>query len=579
MAGLVLILLLLAVAASLRVLAGRLLVPYPVLLVVGGLLLALMPGLPRVELAPDVLFLIFVPPLLYWGARSLPFRDFRRELGPIVRLAVIMVLVSVMAVAAVARAVDPAFTWAAAFTLGAVISAPDPVAVLSVMRSLGAPREITSILEGEGLLNDATALVAYRIAVAAAVTGTFSAWHAAGQFIIAGIGGVAIGIVVAIAILHVHRLVGPAPVVENTVSLLTPFASYLPAELLGASGVLAVVATGMYVGRHATRFTDAETRVQNEALWAEVTFLLESLIFILIGLELPHVTRALEHYTLGTLVREAALISACAVLVRLVWIVPTAYVFRAVGQWLRGVREPLPSWRTVFFVGWAGMRGGDSLVLALALPLATVAGAPFPAREQIIFITFGVILATLVLQGVSLAPLLRWLRIRDDGRAEDEEAHARLEAVEAGLRALDDPAFSDGAHPEIVRYLRQRHRQRARRWATREERQLGGRPHEFTHEHNVAAPSHDAGTLDEQRSAEYRRLRARMIQAELGALTAMRDRGVIGDDVMRRIQRDLDLETILLGTREPVVEPPSEVESAIDASRNTPGQEKRREVR
>jgi CPA1 family monovalent cation:H+ antiporter len=384
------------------------------------------------------------------------------------------------------------------------------------------------------------------------------------QFVVGGVGGVVIGIAVAFALLHVHRLLGQSRVVQSLVSLLTPFAAYLPAELLGASGVLAVVATGMFIGRRVTRFSGPATRLQNEAMWTVVTFLLESLIFIFVGLELPFVTRAMAHDTLGRLLREAALVTACVVLVRLAWMVPSTYVGRAVGRWVRGTHEPLPSWRAVFFVGWAGMRGGDSLVLALALPLATAAGAPFPARERIIFITFAVILATLLLQGTSLAPLLRWLRLPVERQAEDEEAHARVLAAEAAVRALDDPAVAGGAHPEVVRYLRRRHQQRARRWAARESRQFRGRAHDFAQPHTVAAPSHEAGVLDEQRAAEYRRLRTRMIQAELATLTSLRDKGVIGDDVLRRIQRDLDLEAILLGTSDPVSEPPSEVASAID---------------
>lgn len=565
MTGLELILLLLAVSACLRMLAGRLHVPYAALLVVGGLLLAVVPGLPEVELPPDVLFLVFVPPLLYWGARSFPLRDFRRQLGPIVRLAVVMVLVSMTAVAVLAHALDPAFTWAAAFTLGAIVSPPDPVAVLSVMRSLGLPGPIESILEGEGLFNDATALVAYRIAVAAAVTGVFSPTHAAVQFVLGGAGGAAIGIVVGMIILRVHRLVRSVPVVENTVSLLTPFAAYLPAELLGASGVLAVVATGMYVGRAASRFVGPATRLQNDAVWTVVTFLLESLIFILVGLELPYVTRALQHYPLGTLLREAGLVSLCVVLVRLAWVLPSTYITRSVGRWIRGTDEQLPSWRWVLFIGWAGIRGGDSLVIALAVPLATSTGASFPARDQILFITFGVIFVTLVLQGPTLAPLVRALALRGDGQKADEEAHARLAATEAALRALADPALATSPYPEVVRYLQQRYRQRARRWAARESLQFEGRDHDAAHEHFVAAPSHEAGELDERRIGEYRRLRGRSIDAERQAVVDLRDRSVIGDDVMRRVQRDLDLEAMLLDTREPVVEPPSDVPSSLGA--------------
>jgi len=574
MTGIELVLLLLAVSAVLRIVAPRIGVPHPVLLAVGGLLLAFVPRLPRVQIAPDALFLIFVPPLLYWGARTLSLRDFRQEISAILRLAVGMVLVSTVAVALVARALDPAFTWAAAFTLGAIVAPPDSIAAITVTRSLRGPRAITNILEGEGLLNDATALVTYRIAVAAAVTGAFSIQAALPQFLLAGGGGVAIGLAIGFASRWAARLgVSPSiPVVANTFSLLTPFASYLAADLVGASGVIAVVTTGIYAGRQIPRVVDPETRVQNEAMWNVVGFVLESLIFILIGLELPEVTRSLASVPLHTLLREGALIALCMILIRFAWVWPSAYIPRALGRRLLHRRTPYYPWRQVLFIGWAGMRGGDSLVIALALPFTTLSGAPFPAREQIVFITFVVIFVTLVLQGATVAPLLRRLRLRADGRAGDEEAHARLVAAEAGIRALDDTSVSSSPYPEVVRYLRQRHRQRARRWAAREQLRFHGRRHDGAHEHTVVAPSHDAGVLDDKRSREYRRLRSRMIQAEQRAVVTLRDQDVIGDDVLRRIQHDLDLESMLLQTREPVVEPVSEVPSAMDGRARSSGE-------
>jgi CPA1 family monovalent cation:H+ antiporter len=559
MRGLELILLLLAVSAGLRILADRLTIPYSALLVVGGLVLAFVPNLPPVDVSPDVLFLVFVPPLLYWGAASFPLRDFRREIGPILRLAVIMVLVSIVAVAVVARAIDPEFTWPAAFALGAIVSPPDPVAVLSVMRSLRVPRAIESILEGEGLLNDATALVSYRMAVAAAVTGVFSPWRAGGQFLLAAIGGIVVGLLVGVIVIRLHRLTRSVAVAENTVSLLTPFAAYLPAELVGASGVVAVVAAAMYVSRKVQTVGGPATRLQNQAMWSVVTFLLESLVFILVGLELPSVTHALDGGSVSSLLRETAIVCACVVLVRVLWVMPSTYIARSFGRWLRHSREPLPTWRQVLFIGWAGVRGGDSLVIALALPLTTAAGAPFPARDRIVFITFSVILMTLVIQGPTLRPFARWLNLHGDTNVDDEEAHARLTAAEAGLRALDSDGIARTEYPEVARYLRQRHRQRARRWAAREERQLEHRSGEPTHSHFVTAPSHDAGAIDEQRAAEYRRIRSAMIRAEQQALLDLRDRGEIGDDVMRNVQRELDLEQVLLDSPEPVVEPSREL--------------------
>ena len=571
MSGIELVLLLLAVSAALRIVADRLGVPHPVLLAIGGLVIALVPGLPRVAIEPDALFLIFVPPLLYWGARQLSFRDFRHEIGAIFRLAVIMVLVTTAAVAVVAHALDPAFTWAAAFALGAIVSPPDSVAALAITRSIGGPRTVSNILEGEGLLNDATALVLYRVAVAAAVSGTFSLSHAAPQFLLAGTGGAVIGLAVGVISLGTSRLSMPIPVVANTFSLLTPFASYLAADLVGASGVVAAVATGIYMGRQVPRVVEPETRVQNEGMWRMTSFLLESLIFILIGLELPVATKTLMSEPLGELFLEAGLVTACVILVRFVWVWPSAYIPSALARRFLHLDAPSRPWRSVFFIGWAGMRGGESLVIALALPFTTSSGAPFPAREKIIFFTFVVIFTTLVLQGATAGPLLRRLRLRPDGRADDEEAHARLVAVEAGLRALDDEQGANSPYPEVVRYLRQRHRQRARRWAAREERRFRGRSHDGAHEHAFVAPSHYAGELDDSRSAEYRRLRSKMIRGEQRAVVALRDQDVIGDDVMRRIQHDLDLESMLLGAPEPVTEPVSEVPSAIEGKTSRSG--------
>lgn len=556
-------------SAGLRIVAERLKLPYAAILVLGGLLLALLPGLPQVTLAPDVLFLVFIPPLLYSGAVSFPLRDLKQQLGPIVRLSVVMVIVSTAAVAIVARSLHPSFTWAAAIALGAIVSPPDPVAVLSVMRSLRMPRMIQSILEGEGLVNDATALVIYRFAIAAAVTGMFSPTQAALRFLIGGAGGVAIGIAMGMLVARVHRITRTVPVATNTVSLLTPFASFMLADTVGSSGILSVLATGLYSARTVPRIIGPAARLQVFGMWTIVTFLLESLIFILVGLQLPYILRAADQLPLSTLAFEAALISLTVVLVRIVWVVPSAYVFRAVSRWIRRSNEPLPPWRTVFFIAWAGLRGGESLVFALALPLQTATGARFPAREQIIFITFSVIFITLVVQGPTLAAMARWLGIGVDQDVAGEEAHARLAAAEEGLRVLADPAIASSAHPEVVRYLRQRHRQRARRWAAREvkeEAHLPGRVEDEHHEHLTLAPSHEAAAIDERRAEEYRRVRAAMLDAEQQALIDLRDRGTIGDDVMRRIQRDFDLETILLETSEPVIETVSEVSSAIAGS-------------
>jgi CPA1 family monovalent cation:H+ antiporter len=565
LAGLELVLILLGVSAGLRIAAERINVPYPTVLVVGGLLLALIPGLPDVNLPPDVLFLIFIPPLLYAGAIQFPLRDLQHNAGPILRLSVVMVLVSTVAVAAVAHALHPAFTWSAAFTLGAIVSPPDPVAVLSVLRSMRIPRAIESILEGEGLINDATALILYRFSVAAAVTGVFSLSDAVTRFLFAGGGGVVIGLAVGWVLARVHRIGRSITVVSNTISLLTPFVAYLAADALGASGVLALLACGLYLARVLWPDQPAGTRLLIASTWTIVTFLLESLVFILVGLELPVAWHAVDRIPLATLVTEALIVSVCVVGIRILWAIPSTYIFRTLGRWVHLGNEPLPPLRDIFLISWTGLRGADSLVLALALPLTIASGARFPAREQIIFITFGVIFFTLVFQGPTIAPLARLLRIGTDEDVGAEEAHARLVAAEAGLRALEDFA-KDGKYPEVSRYLRQRHLQRARRWAAKEQDEGSHAVHtgDTPHEHFTVAPSHDSAIIDERRGDEYRRVRAAMLKAEQQAVLDQRDRGVIGDDVMRRILRDLDLETILLETSEPVIETAGDIVGAIE---------------
>ena len=556
MAALELILALLAAATALRFFADRWRIPYPSALVVGGALLALTPGLPTVELAPDTLFLVFVPPLLYWGALTYPLRDVRNQAGAIARLAVILVLVSAAAVAATIHSMDGAFTWAAAFALGAIVAPPDPVAVLAMMRSLRLPSSVQNLLEGEGLFNDVTALVAYRIAVAAAVSGTFAFAPATVTFLFTSIAGVAIGLAIGFIVLQVNRLTREATAVELTISLLTPFASYLAAERLGASGVLAVVATGLYVARVFPRVVRPQTRVQSIAMWNVVTFLLEGLLFILVGLELKEVSRSLHGAPFLTVLGEAIVVTLVVIVTRLIWMPISAYWLRAIGRAFVKKRVPPPAPRSVAFVAWAGLRGGDSLVIALALPLRTAAGAAFPGRERIIFITFVVIFASLVLQGPTLPWIARLLGLRR-GRSEvAEEAHARLAAAEAGLKALESESSGDGSglRPEVSRYLRRRHVQRARRWASREDGEAQSEAPWLRHEHIVGATSGADRLVDDERAREYRRLRRVMIQAELGAVLDLRDDGSIDDGVMRRIQRDLDFESMLLDAAEPVGE-------------------------
>ncbi|HEV2750416.1 MAG TPA: Na+/H+ antiporter [Gemmatimonadales bacterium] len=509
----------------LALVARRLDVPTPALLVAGGLLVALLPGLPAVRFDPQLVFLVFIPPLLYRASLLSSYRDVRANLGPILSLGVGHVLFATLLVGWAAHFVVPGLTWAAALALGAVLSPPDVAAATAFMRRLPMPRRIVTILEGESMVNDAAAIVAYRMAVAAAVTGTFSFPHAAMRFLLVGSGGIAVGLAVGWLIALVRRRIHD-PEVENTISLLTGYAAYLPAERMGVSGILAVVATGLYLSRVGPRFVAADTRIQNSGMWEVVTFVLEGLIFIVIGLTLRPILQGLTGAGALELARAAGFVSLVVIVARFLWVYPAANLRVLVGHGLGSV-EPWPSWQLVTVVGWAGLRGGDSLILAAAIPSVTAAGAPFPGRDSIIAITYAVILVTLLGQGFSLPPLLRWLGVRETGEEERrEENDARLRTAEVALARLEELSTESWMHPYALNDTREHYRHRARRLQSRAD-----------------------GTVDgvmENKSAAHRRLTRELLAAERRELLRLRDSGAINDAVLRRVQRDLDLEELLL---------------------------------
>jgi len=528
--------LLLAVAA-LATLATRLKIPYPILLVIGGSALGFVPGLPPVVLDPELVFLFFLPPLLYVSAIFTSWRDFRANIRAISLLAVGLVLMTTFVVGAVVHTVT-GIPWAAAFVLGAIVSPTDAIAATAVAQRLGVPRRIVTILEGESLVNDATGIVAYRVAVAAVVTGAFSIWEAGLQFVVGAAGGIAAGFAVGWLVVWARRHLSEDPSVQNTVSLLTPFVAYLAAEelphslwemlhvLYGVpgelhfSGVLAVVTTGLYLGRKGPYIISSGTRLQGYATWELITFLLNGLIFILIGLQLRSVVEGLAEYTAGQLVSYALLISLAVILVRMIWVFPATYVPRWAIRRIRE-RDPSPPWRSVSVVAWTGMRGVISLAAALALPLQTAAGAPFPDRDLIIFLTFCVILATLVIQGLSLPVLIRALGLEDDHIGDKEETHGRIQIAEAALQRLDELADEGWVREDTTERIRGLYAYRRNRFASRFDGDLEG---------------------VEELSAAYQRLMVELLAAQRLRLITMRDEGRIGDEVMHRIERDLDLE-------------------------------------
>src|SRR6266849_4503376 len=429
------IVLLFAAVAGLAVVARKLALPYPVVLVLAGLALSFIPHLPQVRLDPNLVFFFFLPPLIYPAALFTSWRDFRRNLRPILLLAIGLVLVTTVTIAWVAHTIVPAIPWAAAFALGAIVSPPDAIAATSVIRRLSVPHRIQTILEGESLVNDATALVALQFAIAALMTGTFSLGHATLRFVWVAAGGIVFGLLVGAVMRWVHRHLDDPPV-QITISLLTPFLAYLPAERLHVSGVLATVAAGIFLGWHSPLIVSARYRLQASAFWEMVVFLLNGFVFITIGLQLPGILRALHAASLLSLIRDAALVSGAVILVRIAWVVPATYLPRLFSKKLRD-RDPIPPWQHVTVVAWCGMRGVVSLAAAFALPFALNDGRAFPGRDYILFLTFSVILTTLVFQGLTLPALIRKLGIKDDGSTDEEERSARLEANKAAIELIE----------------------------------------------------------------------------------------------------------------------------------------------
>ena len=512
------VVLLLVLVAGLVILANKWAVPYPVVLVLGGLALSFVPFLPVIRLDPNLVLFFFLPPLLYPAALFTSWRDFRRNLRSILFLAIGLVLMTTTVVAWVAHSFIAGLPWAAAFALGAIVSPPDAVAAEAILKRLGVPTRIQAVLGGESLVNDATALVAYQFAVVAMVTGQFSLGGASLRFVFVGIGGVALGLLVGVIMRWVQKQLDDPPV-QITISLLTPFAAYLLAERLTVSGVLSVVAAGVYLGWHSTALS-ARTRLQAQAFWEMIAFLLNGFIFIMIGLQLPGILRSLSHEPLARLTIYGLLISATVVLVRIAWVFPATYLPRWLSPKLRA-RDPVPPWQHIALVAWAGMRGVVSLAAAFALPIVLANRQPFPGRSYILFLTFCVILTTLVFQGLTLPFLIRKLDVRDDRVIESEEREARLKANEAAVDFIEAKALQENFPEEVMVRVRAEYCDRIA--------QLNacGR--------STGNPSGEIAT------PIYQRLQHGALQIERQTIIALRNSQRINDEALRRIQRDLDL--------------------------------------
>jgi monovalent cation/hydrogen antiporter len=525
-----LLIMLMVVLAAVGVAARRLNIPPAILLVLVGAALALTPGLPAMELAPEVVLLLILPPIIYWSAVAMSWREFRFNLRPIVLLAVGCVIFSAFAVA-VATHWLLGLPLLIGFVVGAIVSPPDAVAPLSIARRMNIPRRILVVLEGEGLGNDATALILYRFAVVAVSFGTFSLGQAVGTFAMIVFGEILWGVGVGWAMLRIRQWVKD-PSIEITLSLITPFLAYWPPEYLGGSGVLATVTVGLYVSWNGPDLISSATRLQGIFFGGFIMYLIEGMIFLITGLQARTLAASLHGYAAFELASTAIVVCLVLIAARFIWVFPTIYLPRILVPAIRRA-DPSPPWQWAFILSFTGVRGIVSLAAALAIPLTTANGAPFPARDLILFVTFTVILVTLVVQGLLFPLVIRALDLANAGRRERERDHrheqeARQEAITAALECLDQLVREDKLSDELVHPIRAEHHERLRHI---ENRTRGDESHRKQTE------LHDEIEL-------------KLIAAERQRINELYRAGKIIDEARRRIERELDLREAQLANQE-----------------------------
>jgi CPA1 family monovalent cation:H+ antiporter len=495
-------------------LARRANVPYPIALVVGGGALSFVPGLPHLEIDPQFLLVLVLPPILYQAALLTSWRDFKANMRRIGLLSIGLVIATTLVVGAALKLMFPDIPWAAAFVFGAIVSPPDAVAATAILSRMSIPRRIVTILEGESLVNDASGLVLYKFAVAAVLTGVFSVFDASVQFVVVAAGGVVIGLVIGWVFISVHKYMGD-PFVEVLLSLSIPYTAYILAESVHLSGVLAVVAAGMMRGRYTPEIVSAEMRILARSVWNILVFLLNSLIFMLIGMELSRVLERLDGYSGTQLAFSSFVVTVVAIVVRFAWVYGLAHVPLWFSATLRE-RWPAPPRDELFLESWCGMRGIVSLAAALALPLQINDGTPFPYRDLIVFLTFVVIAVTLVVQGLSMPVLIRRLKLAEDVSTREEHRRARTAMGNAALATIDRIAAQQDASAELIARLKI----------------------EFTERMSAVEQGHEAGT--EAALAKVIRLAA--IKSERQELIRVWRESQISDEVLHHLEEELDYE-------------------------------------
>ena len=500
-------------------LARRIGTPYPIVMIIGGLLLGFIPGIPRITLDPDLIFLVVLPPLLYASAWTTSWRDFRLNLVSILFLAFGLVIFTVLGVAFVGPHVLRGFDWRLALVLGAIVAPTDAIAATSIAKKIGLPSRIVDVLEGESLINDATGLLALQFAIAIVVSRTVpTIQQGLLELTWLTVGGIALGLIVGWLVYLLEKRVDDGPI-EIALSILTPYAAYFIADAAHASGVLAVVACGLFLTRKSASMFSPQVRIQVWSFWQSFTFVLNGLVFVLIGLQLPWILASIHGYSHAQMFMDGALFSLVLIVLRLAWVFPGSWLANFVSCRIHHTRRNLPAAREVFVVGWTGMRGVVSLAAALALPEVLADGKPFPQRDFLVFLTFCVILVTLVLQGVTLAPLVRLLGLENSGGEDCEEQDARRIVLEAAIEHLETikverDEVSDEIFDDLIGHYR----------------------------HKIASLS--PAEADQEHVAHhysFQEISRETTRVERETAVRLRNEGRINDQVLRRIERELDL--------------------------------------
>ncbi len=519
------ILALLLLVAALAALAKRVGIPYPIVLVIGGLCLSLVPHAPIITLNPNVVFLIILPPLVFFAAFHTSWREFRRNLFSIFMLAFGLVGFTVFGVALVVRSMLPGFDWRLGLVLGAVVATTDPISATATARRLGIPRRLTDLLEAESLVNDGSGLVALKFTAALVVTGVTPTFlEGTWQLFYLITAGVAIGVIVGIVFEWVGRKISEAPI-EITLSVVTPYIAYLTAEAAGCSGVMATIACGLFLGRRSSGYYSLHARLESSAVWRTVDFALNGIVFLVLGLQLPVILSDIRPFSFARLLAYAALFCAVVVLLRLIWVFPSAWLIsRLHSRFRSGIAEPF-SKRAAFVVGWAGMRGVLALAAAVSLPEKLNNGEAFPQRNMLIFLTFCVIFTTLVLQGLSLPPIIRKLGLSGSANTGEEEM-VRREMISAALTSLEQMRQNHAAEGDGILDQLQLHYQR--RWALLEE------------ESDLPSDSPN-GAITREQVQQYDAVARQLREVERSVALRLRQQNKVHDEVLRDLERELDL--------------------------------------